>query len=596
MKRFAFAALLIVSGCGSPQINVPAPGFADLVVHHAKIITVDAKFTIAEAIAIRDGRIVAIGPDEEIFKWVENGKTRVIDAEGHPVLPGLYDSHVHLLGASASEIAGPIPEFKTLDDAYAYIKKKAASTPENDWIVVPYAFPTRLKEARFPTRAELDAADSRHPVFYHAGPSGVVNSKALQVSEITKATANPPGGIVVKDPATGEPTGMLRGSPALALLKRVPSVDADDPPDARRDAVRKLLKLYNQHGITSVADRNTSREALDWFLALQKEGQLTMRITISPSFNPSGTREQIAAKLDAMPGKDGRFGPTGVGDDWIRVGPIKLFLDGGMLNGSAYMREPWPKGPAYQVVDDDYHGLLFIPPDQLRVVLEEAAKRKWQMTAHTAGEGAMDVLLDAYDATDKKTPIRDLRWCITHANFPSQRNLEICQRLGVVADVQPAWLWKDGTTMLQILGEKRLRWFQPYKTWLKYTTIGGGSDHMICTDSIHSTNPWNPWLAMWVTLTRETEGGAAPNPEEQLDRKEAIRLYTINNAFLTFEEKIKGSIEPGKLADLVVLPDDIMTCPPKSIESMHVLMTIVGGKIVYQRDGFNPEHRSRSVH
>jgi predicted amidohydrolase YtcJ len=582
MKRILAAAIVSMLGCTSSP--TASSGFADLIVHHAKIISIDRHNTIFEAVAVQDGRIIALGPDEEIFKLARPGKTRVIDAEGHPILPGLYDSHVHLLAAAASEISAPIPEFKTLQNAFDYIKEKAKALPESDWIVVPYAFPTRLKEMRFPTRAELDAADSKHPVFYHAGPAGVVNSKALEVSGITKATANPPGGIVVKDPATGEPTGMLRGSPAVALLKRVPSIDADDPPDARRDAVRKLLALYNQYGITSVADRNTSREALDWFLALQKEGTLTTRITISPSFSPSGTREEVAAKLDAMPGKDGRFGPTGVGDDWIRVGPIKLFLDGGMLNGSAYMREPWPKGPAYQVVEDDYRGLLFIQPDQLKVVLGEAAKRKWQMTAHCAGEGGMDVLLDAYDAVDRVTPIKDLRWCVTHANFPSQRNLELCKRLGVVADVQPAWLYKDGTTMLNILGEKRVKWFQPFKTWLKYTVIGGGSDHMIRTDSIHATNPWNPWLAMWVTLTRETEGGARPNPEESLSREEAIRLYTINNAYLHHEEEDKGSLEVGKLADMIIIDRDVLNCPVDEILRTKVLGTFVGGKLVYSRE------------
>lgn len=581
MKRILLAAMASLLGCAS---GPAAAGYADLIIHHAKIITVDENFSIAEAIAIKDGRIIAIGPDEEIFKLNESGKTRIIDAEGHPVLPGLYDSHVHLLGASASEVSGPIPEFTSLQSAFDYIKAKAKELPENDWITVPYAFPTRLKEMRFPTRAELDAADSKHPVFYHAGPAGVVNTKALEVSGITKATANPPGGIVVKDPVTGEPTGMLRGSPAVKLLKRPPSVDADNPLEGKIEGVQKLLALYNQYGITSVADRDTSREGLDYFLAIQAQGKLTMRITISPSFDPSGSREQIAAKLDAMPGKDGRFGPTGVGDDWIRVGPIKLFLDGGMLNGSAYMREPWPKGPAYQVVEDDYRGLLFIQPDQLKVVLEEAAKRKWQMTAHTAGEGGMDVLLDAYDATSKKVPIKELRWCITHANFASQRNLQICKRLGVVADVQPAWLYKDGTFMVNTLGKERVRWFQPFKTWLQYTTIGGGSDHMIRTDSIHATNPWNPWLSIWVTLTRETEGGAKPNPEECLTREQAIRLYTINNAYLHHEENDKGSLEVGKLGDLIILDRDILSCPVDEILRTKVLGTIVGGKLVYSRD------------
>ncbi|HZE99842.1 MAG TPA: amidohydrolase [Planctomycetota bacterium] len=584
MKRDLPVLLLLLSACSSPSESAPPAGTADLIVHHAKVITVDAAFSIAEAFAVKDGRMVAIGSDEEIFRWVENGKTKVIDAEGRPVLPGLYDSHVHLTGASSSEIHGPLPEFKSLEDAYAFIKAKAAALPEGQWIVVPYAFPTRLKETRFPTKAELDAADSKHPVLYAAGPTGVVNTRALEVSGITRDTKNPAGGIVVKDPATGEPTGMLRGSSALGLLKQAPDVDSDSPPDAKRDAVRRLLALYNETGITSVADRNTSRDALDLFLELQKAGQLTARITISPSFSPGGSREQIVQRLEKMTGGDGRFGPTGKGDDWVRVGPIKLFLDGGMLNGSAYMREPWPKGPAYQVIEDDYHGLLFIQPDQLKVILEEAAKRGWQMTAHTAGESAMDVLLDAYDATDRKTPIRELRWCITHANFPSQHNLELCKRLNVVADVQPAWLYKDGTTLSKMLGPERVRWFQPYKSWMQYTTIGGGSDHMIRTNSYASTNPWNPWLGIWITLTRETEGGAVPNPEEALTREQAIRLYTINNAYLHHEEKDKGSLEVGKLADFIIVDRDILRCPVDEILRVKVLGTFLGGKVVYSRD------------
>lgn len=581
MKRLASAVFLALAACSTaPEAPV---GTADLIVHHAKVITIDGKFSIAEAFAVKDGRIVAMGNDEDIFKWNESGKTQVIDAEGHPVMPGLYDSHVHLQGAASSELHAPLPEFRSLEDVYAFIRKKASELPETAWIVVPYAFPTRLKEARFPTKAELDAVESKHPVMYGAGPTAVANTKALEISGITRDTKNPAGGIVVKDPASGEPTGMLRGSPAVALLKTAPDPDSNSPKEARRDAIEKLIALYNQTGITSVADRNTSREALDEFLAMQKEGRLTARITISPGMSASGSREEIAKKLEKMAGGDGRFGPTGKGDDWIRVGPIKLFLDGGMLNGSAYMREPWPKGPGYQVVEDDYHGLLFIQPDQLRVVLEEAAKRGWQMTAHTAGEGAMDVLLDAYDATDKKTPIKELRWCITHANFPSQRNLEICKRLGVVADVQPAWLYKDGTTLLKMLGPDRVNWFQPFKSWLEYTTIGGGSDHMIRMDSIHATNPWNPWLGIWITLTRETEGGAVPNPEQRLTREQALRLYTINNAYLHHEEKDKGSLEVGKLADFIILDRDVLTCPVDEILRVKVLGTFVGGKVVYSR-------------
>jgi predicted amidohydrolase YtcJ len=347
--------------------------------------------------------------------------------------------------------------------------------------------------------------------------------------------------------------------------------------------VKKLFHLYNERGLTSVADRNASRADLDLCRELHKAGELTVRMNVARSFNPAGTQEQIVKRFEELPGKDGLGGPTGVGDDWVRVGPIKLFLDGGMLNGTAYMRQPWPKGPTYQVTQDDYRGLLFIPQEQLRMVVGEGVKRKWQMTAHTAGEGAMDELLDAYEFVNRSTPIKDLRLCITHANFPSKRNLERCQKLGVVADVQPAWLYKDGTTLLNVLGKERVRWFQPYKSWLEHTVIGGGSDHMLRFESLNSTNPWDPWLGIAVALHRTTERGTVLFPEEDLTREQAIRLYTINNSFITHEEKAKGSLEVGKFGDLILIDRDVLTCPVKDVAKTQVLLTVVGGKVVYEK-------------
>jgi predicted amidohydrolase YtcJ len=247
------------------------------------------------------------------------------------------------------------------------------------------------------------------------------------------------------------------------------------------------------------------------------------------------------------------------------------------------MRQPWPKGDTYQITEDRYRGLLFIPQEQLRTVVEEAVQHKWQVTAHTAGEGAMDELLDAYEFVNRIVPIKDLRFCITHANFPSQNNLERCKRLGVCADVQPVWLYKDGTTLLKVLGKERMRWFHPYKTWLEYTTIGGGSDHMIKLDGLEATNPWDPWLGMATALTRTTERGTDLGQDECLTREQAVRLYTINNAYLNREEKTKGSLEPGKLADLIVIDRDVLTCPAKDVAKTKVLYTIVGGKVVYER-------------
>ncbi len=564
-----FAILLLLPLIANAQ--------ADLIIHNAKVLTVDAKFSIAEAVAVKDGRITKVGKNADILA-LKTDKTRVIDAGGKVVMPGLMDSHTHPLGSALSEWKEPLPALRSLDDVFAYIRKKAETTKEGDWIVVRYAFPTRLNEARFPTIAELDAVAPKHPVLYHAGPAGICNTMALKVSGVTKETKNSG---VVKDPKTGEPTGMLRA--AYGVLKGVPGEDPSMKRDDKLEALKKLFALYNEHGLTSVADRNAGRDTLNMYRDLQKKDELTVRVNVARSFDASGTREQIIKRLEALPGEDNFGGPTGAGDEWVRVGPIKLFLDGGMLNGTAYMRQPWPKGPTYQVTEDDYRGLLFIQPDQLTMVLEEAAKRKWQMTAHTAGEGAMDVLLDSYELVNRMTPIKDLRFCITHANFPSKRNLERCKELGVCADIQPAWLYKDGTTLLNVLGKERVRWFQPYKSWLEYTTIGGGSDHMLAYDSLKSTNPWSPWLGIAVTLHRTTERGTELFPEEKLTREQALRLYTINNAYLHNEENAKGSLETGKYADLIILDRDVMTCPVNEVAGTKSVLTVVNGKVVYER-------------
>jgi predicted amidohydrolase YtcJ len=551
---------------------------ADLIVHNAKIVTADAEFRIEQAVAVKDGRVLAVGGSESLLK-LKGPKTRLIDAGGRTVLPGLYDSHVHPVSAALSELRHPVPVLRSLKDVFAHIRAEAARKPEGEWIIIRFAFPTRLDEGRFPTKAELDEAAPRHPVLYNAGPAAIVNSAALKLSGVTRDTPNPKGGVIVKD-ANGEPTGMLRS--AENVLKGVPKEDARVSEAEKRAALKKLLALYNSRGLTSIADRDASRADLDLYLALRDRGELTLRVNVARDFNPQGTREEIARRFDELPGPDGKGGPTGTGDEWVRVGPIKMFLDGGMLNGTAYMRQPWPKGPTYQITDDNYRGLLFIPQDQLRMVVEEAAKRKWQVTAHTAGEGAMDELLDAYEFVNRTIPIKELRFCITHANFPSRQNLERCRQLGVCADVQPVWLWKDGTTLLKVLGRERMRWFHPYKSWLEYTTIGGGSDHMIGLDPQQATNPWDPWLGLATTLTRVTERGTELGHDECLTREHAVRLYTIHSAYLGREEKEKGSLEPGKLADLIVIDRDVLTCPAKDVAGTKVLYTIVGGKVVYE--------------
>nr|WP_157369757.1 amidohydrolase [Zavarzinella formosa] len=575
MLRHTFFLLLFA-------FPVLAAESADLILHNANILTVDAKFSTAQAIAIRNGRIMAVGTDGDVLK-LKGSETKIIDAKGKTILPGLMDSHVHPVGAAMSEAIAPMPVLKSIVAVRDHIRKQTETTPKGKWIVIRYAFPTRLDEARFPTKAELDEVAPDHPVLYHAGPAGVANSMALKISGVTKDTPNPTAGVVVKDEKTGEPTGMLRN--AYGVLKGVPSESESLTSAERLTALKNLLSRYNAEGLTSIADRNASRSDLDMYLALKKEKQLNLRVNVARSFGSAGTPAEVGKRLDELAGKDGLGGPTGVGDEWVRIGPIKMFLDGGMLNGTAFMREPWPKGDTYQVTQTDYHGLLFIKPEQLKIVVLEAVKRKWQVTAHCAGERGMDILLDAYEAVNETTPINDLRFCITHANFPSKMNLQRCQKLGVCADVQPAWLYKDGGALMKVLPESRMRWFQPYKSWMEHTTIGGGSDHMLRYDPFMATNPWSPWLGIWTAVTRKTERSGIHQPDEALSREQAIRLYTINNAYLHHEEKEKGSLEVGKYGDLIMVDRDVMKCPADDLRDVKVLYTIVGGRVVYQQAG-----------
>ncbi len=572
------AILVLIFGFISPLYALEKP--ADLIIHNAKILTVDETFTTQQAIAIRDGKILALGASEKILTFADKS-TKVIDAKGLTVMPGLMDSHVHPVGAALSEATAPLPVLGSIEAVQEFIREKAKTTPEGKWIVIRYAFPTRLADVRFPTKAELDSVSPKHPVLYHAGPAGVANSLALKISNVTKDTPNPSSGTVVKDEKTGEPTGMLRN--AYGVLKGVPSESDSLTLDEKKAALKKLLAKYNAEGLTSIADRNAGRSDLDFYLALEKTNELNIRVNVARGFSPGGTAEEIGKRFDNLVGEDKRGGPTGAGNEWVKIGPIKMFLDGGMLNGTAYMREPWPRGPAYQVTQDDYNGLLFIQPKQLELVVTEAAKRKWQVTAHCAGEKGMDILLDAYENVNKTHPIKDMRYCITHANFPSEANLKRCNKLGVCADVQPAWLYKDGPALMKNLGDKRMRWFQPYQSWLKHTTIGGGSDHMLRYDPFISTNPWSPWLGIATAVTRKMERSEVHEPTECLTREQAIRLYTINNAYLHNEEKIKGSLEPGKLADLIMIDKDILTCKESEIKDIKVNLTIVGGKIVFER-------------
>src|SRR5262249_31792445 len=299
----------------------------------------------------------------------------------------------------------------SLAEAFAYIHQQAAKQPPGSWIVLERVYPTRLKEGRLPTKAELDASAPNHPVYWNCGPVSMANCKALEISSIAADTPDPLPGQIVKDPKTSQPTGLLRNA---AQLLKVAAPARQPTPQEQREAVKHLHHLYNQQGITSIAERRTDFAAIDLFRELAKSGELTVRVNCTRLMEPVPTTlPEALKKLDEMthgPDGTGKYGPTGVGDDWVRTGPLKVFLDGGMLIGTAYMREPWGVGDTYQITDPHFRGLLNVKPEILNPLYLEAAKRGWQLTAHCTGEASVDVLLDCYEAIQKEMDIRQRRF------------------------------------------------------------------------------------------------------------------------------------------------------------------------------------------
>jgi predicted amidohydrolase YtcJ len=388
-------------------------------------------------------------------------------------------------------------------------------------------------------------------------------------------------GFVEKDGRTGEPTGILRNCSRFVPVKSSSRQPTDEEKWQR---LLELFRDYKSVGLTTICDRDANVEEVELYKKLRAAGELTLRLAVSADVPYLGPMESIQARIRDI-GADPLHRTK---DDWLRIIGIKTFLDGGMLTGSAYMRQPWGVSDIYAITDPAYRGVLFIPKERLRPMVRSTVEAGLQFTAHSVGDGAVHALLEVYDELSKELPVRATRPSITHANFLSRESVETAARLGVMLDIQPAWLHLDTRTLVKQFGYDRLRYFQPLRSLFKAGAVaGGGSDHMQKVGSFRAINPYNPFLGMATAVSRKArwfEGRL--HPEEALTREQALRFYTINNARLLFAEDRAGSLEPGKLADLVVLDTDILKCPEEKIAGTRVLRTYVGGRLVYQ--GGNP--------
>ncbi len=547
---------------------------ADLILHNGRIVTVDAQFSVRQAAAVKDGRITVVGRDADVLK--ERGpRTRVIDLKGRMVLPGLFDSHVHALEAGLSEFRAPLPALDSIPAVQAFLRERARATPKGEWIVVPRTFPTRLSEMQMPTRDVLDVVTD-HPVMFDASYVVIANSMALRVSGITRDTPNPPGGEIVHD-AKGEPNGILKN--AQRLLKGVRNASAGFSEGERLQALEDQLKRYTAAGLTSVNDRAVDADQIALYRKLKDAGRLPLRVALTWRPDASRPAEELMAAIQAAPYV------TNDGDEWLKFGAFKLTLDGGMTIGTAYQRYPYGAfgKQLYGKTNGDDRGQLFIAPEKLTAVMRAARDRGWQLTTHDQGGGAVDTWLDTLAELDRARPIRDSRSFVMHASFQSPEAIARMKKMGILADTQSQWLYHDGPALEKVFGHAGMRYFFPLRSYLDAgIVVAAGSDHMIGHDKNRAVNPYNPFLSMWIMVARKTDRGDVLYPEEKITRAEALKTHTIWAAYLQFAEKQKGSVETGKLADLVVLDRDYLTCPEDRIKDIEAVMTVIGGKVVYE--------------
>jgi predicted amidohydrolase YtcJ len=548
---------------------------ADLVITGGNVLTVNARDDVSEAVAVRGRHIMAVGAARDIEGLV-GPATRVIRLRGQTVVPGFIDPHNHfmLYGLRLDWVDCKCPQNQRVDDILKRVKDTASEAPAGQWIVGFGVEDTGLEEKRFPTREELDQVASHHPVFlrHRSGHAGVANSLGLERAGITEATPQPPGGHMDRDPATGRLTGVLRETAAMKPVEAVLPVPTKDQ---MKEGVIAAGKLYASAGITSVHDAGADAHA-QTYRAYQEavaEGRLTTRVYLMIWGWP-GSHFYLQKDIGLR---------TGFGDERLRLGPIKLFADGSIQVFTCAFYEP------YITLDSDTvrahpRGVLQMTPSELTDLVTEGHAKGFQVAIHAQGDYGIDVALNAIEYAMWKHPRPDPRHRIEHCQCVTPAGLERMRRLGVIGSFYPhhSWYWAD-RHISTFIGPERAHRMNPMKSAMRAGVVTvGHSDAPIAAigDPVFGAEPL---FGIWCAVNRRTRAGHLLGPEERITPLEGIRAFTINAAHASFEEKIKGSIEPGKLADLAILDRDPCAVDPGEIRDIRVERTIIGGEVVFER-------------
>jgi len=554
LRQFAVAASLLLA-LSSVASDVPA----SLILHSGKIITLNPQNEVAEAIAIRDGRILAVGKNADIMK-LKDADTQLIDLHGRTVTPGLIDSHSHPTGYGMHIFQPDLSKPKSLAEIVQVIGNKVRESKPGEWITNSRIWnETKLVERRNPTRADLDPVSPNNPVFLSRGHLGVANSAALKAAGIDRNTPNPPGGTIEKDPQTGEPTGRLYERAQDVFRKFIPPPTQEQLMAAQVQSYKELAEA----GVTSVRSAADSPEGMRAYIQLRKQNKTMLRTTITIRINPNQPADELEKMFKEAPVT------SGLGDEMLNVWGIKMVADGG--SDLAYLRRDYINRPGF-------HGQPGGTRENFITAARLCNKYNWRVGIHALGDAAIDMVLDAYEAANRDKSIVGQRWSIEHGYLLQPEHFERIKRLGVMVHPQTWHLYNLRRNFLENYGRDYADMTHPYRKLLNAGIhIAGGTDWQM-------VNPNDQFFYIWVGITRKTIDGEVVGADQKLTREEALRFHTIWAAYSTFEENVKGSLEPGKFADLIVLSADYMTVPEDQIKDIIPLMTMVGGRTVFAKD------------
>ncbi len=555
---------------------------ADLVLHNAKVLTVDGKFSIAQAVAVKDGLILAVGSDAEVLAAAGPG-TKKVDLAGASVMPGLCDGHAHMDREGLKSIYPSLAGARSIADIQERIRAEVKKAKPGEWIVTmpvgdpPYYqnVPGLLAEKRMPTRGELDAVSPDNPVYirgiwgYWNRPPifSAANSLALKLARVTRDTPAPYEGVTIEKDAQGEPTGVFSENdyvPTLefSLMKCVPRFDHA----MRVKALSQSMRIYNAAGTTSVYEgHGIAPEVLAAYRELNVRGALTVRSRLVAS--PTPGRDVVEDYREQLAGWP--VSPTGHGHGDAMLGVDGIFIQGGGHPDIARLLKsqvPYTGWGAYY-----YESLS---PERFRDTAFAAARNGIRVNTITPFQKALDDALQVFSEVDREVPLASRRWLISHIGMARPDNIEAMRKLGIVSTAIVAQrLWKDGVASVSRLAPEARSGYSPYRS-----LVEAGIPLVLASDNV----PPRPFFMIWSAVSRADQSGERVVPEQRLTREQALRAMTIDGARLTFEEGVRGSIEKGKQADLVVIREDYLSMPEDDIRDIQPLMTIVGGKVVFE--------------